>query len=236
MGRLRLTVAVCAAGLLAMVWPAAQGAGQAPPAGQPKTAQQTGSPESQRGRSGAAASGAPVGGTLTPAKADERGWGWQVKAMMDPATPRPLYNRAKERLLRDKQITSYTISSYDPELYCEVGKHFDYIWFEMQHSTMSYDDVRRMILALPSRRSGSHGPHAGCARIEHSESHRPRRPWDHRSHRRRRVGGSRLGTLLPVSPVRTKERGWRRLSRDLEPAWPQLSRDDQRQHARDGDD
>ena len=146
MGRLRLTMAVCAAGLLATIWPAAQGAGQAPPSGTPSTAQQTGSPE---GRKGAAPSGAPVGGTMTPAKADERGWGWQVKAMMDPATPRPLYNRAKERLLQDKQITSYTISSYDPELYCEVGKHFDYIWFEMQHSTMSYDEVRRMILACP---------------------------------------------------------------------------------------
>ena len=81
----------------------------------------------------------PIGGTLTPKKADERGWGWQVKAMMNAATPRPLYNRAKEALLNDRQITSYTISSYDPDLYCEVAKHFDYIWFEMQHSTMSWD-------------------------------------------------------------------------------------------------
>ena len=93
--------------------------------------------------------GTPIGGTVAPAKADERGWGWQVKAMMNPATPRPLYNRAKERLLQDKQITSYTISSFNPELYCEVGKHFDYIWFEMQHSTMSYDEVRRMMVACP---------------------------------------------------------------------------------------
>jgi hypothetical protein len=38
--------------------------------------------------------GGLIGGTLTPKKADERGWGWQVKAMMNPATPRPLYNRA----------------------------------------------------------------------------------------------------------------------------------------------
>ena len=91
----------------------------------------------------------PIGGTIAPAKADGRGWGWQVKAMMNAATPRPLYNRAKERLLQDKQITSYTISSFDPDLYCEVGKHFDYVWFEMQHSTMSYDDVRRMLLACP---------------------------------------------------------------------------------------
>jgi 2-keto-3-deoxy-L-rhamnonate aldolase RhmA len=127
----RFALAVCAAATVAIVMPAAQGTGQSSPQGAARPA------------------GAPIGGTLTPAKADERGWGWQVKAMMNPATPRPLYNRAKERLLQDKQITSYTISSYDPELYCEVGKHFDYIWFEMQHSTMSYDEVKRMIVACP---------------------------------------------------------------------------------------
>jgi len=93
--------------------------------------------------------GSPIGGTLTPKSADERGWGWQVKSMMNPATPRPLYNRAKEALLSDRQITSYTISSFEPDLYCEVAKHFDFIWFEMQHSTMSYDDIRRMLMACP---------------------------------------------------------------------------------------
>ena len=101
---------------------------------------------------GAAGGGAPgqlIGGTLTPARADARGWGWQVKASISPNTPRPLYDKAKELLLQDKQITSYTISSYNPDLYCEVGKHFDFVWFEMQHSTMSWDEVRRMMLACP---------------------------------------------------------------------------------------
>jgi 2-keto-3-deoxy-L-rhamnonate aldolase RhmA len=100
------------------------------------------------GRAGGnASSGGLTGGTLIPAKADARGWGWQVKASINPATPRPFYNKAKELLFQDKQITSYTISTYNPDFYCEVAKHFDYIWFEMQHSTMSYDEVRRMILA-----------------------------------------------------------------------------------------
>ncbi|HVH29758.1 MAG TPA: aldolase/citrate lyase family protein, partial [Vicinamibacterales bacterium] len=80
---------------------------------------------------------------------DARGWGWQVKALVNPTTPRPFYNKAKELLFQDKQITSYTISSFNPDLYCEVRKHFDYIWFEMQHSTMSWDEVRRMMLACP---------------------------------------------------------------------------------------
>jgi 2-keto-3-deoxy-L-rhamnonate aldolase RhmA len=148
MTRRRPAPALCAAAVLALVWPAARRTGELSPPGMGQSgAPQTTAPDGRQG--GGRAGGTPIGGTLTPAKADERGWGWQVKAMMSPATPRPLYNRAKERLLQDKQITSYTISSYDPELYCEVGKHFDYIWFEMQHSTMSYDDVRRMLMACP---------------------------------------------------------------------------------------
>src|SRR5690242_1395283 len=78
----------------------------------------------------AGASGKLIGGTLTPATADARGWGWQVKASINPATPRPFYNKAKELLFQDKQITSYTISTYNADFYCEVGKHFDYVWFE----------------------------------------------------------------------------------------------------------
>ena len=140
MARNRLIVAVFAMSTAAMLVAAAQ---DPPPTG---GGRQGGG---QRGRGGAPTGGAPIGGTLTPKKADERGWGWQVKAMMNPATPRPLYNRAKEALLNDRQITSYTISSFDADLYCEVGKHFDYIWFEMQHSTMSWDEVRRMIAACP---------------------------------------------------------------------------------------
>src|SRR5687767_7146729 len=80
-----------------------------------------------RAAGGTAPSGGPIGGTLTPAKPDARGWGWQVKASINAATPRPFYNRAKELLFQDKQITSYTISTYNPEFYCEVAKHYDYI-------------------------------------------------------------------------------------------------------------
>jgi len=126
---------------------------QAPPQAPPPSAQGAGRGGQGGGRAGggaaATANRPPIGGTLTPAKADERGWGWAVKASINPATPRPFYNRAKELLFQDKQITSYTLSSYNPELYCELRKHFDYIWFEMQHSTMSWDEVRRMLLTCP---------------------------------------------------------------------------------------
>jgi 2-keto-3-deoxy-L-rhamnonate aldolase RhmA len=152
MARTRMAVTGCAIATMLVLVSPARGTRVVSAADRVATADQGGRGGGRRG--GGAPGGAPIGGTLTPAAADARGWGWQVKALMNPATPRPLYNRAKERLLQDHQITSYTISSYDPELYCEVAKHFDFIWFEMQHSTMSYDDIRRMEMACP---------HAGAA-------------------------------------------------------------------------
>jgi 2-keto-3-deoxy-L-rhamnonate aldolase RhmA len=62
---------------------------------------------------------------------------------------RPFYSRAKEMLFSGKQVTSYTISRNDPTLYCETRKHFGFIWFEMQHSTMSWNDVAQMLAACP---------------------------------------------------------------------------------------
>ncbi len=153
MRRLGFVTAVCVAAGVVMVLQAAQGPAPAPAAGAAQGAGRRGG-----GAAPAAVPGAPppnpangnlIGGTMMPAKADARGWGWQVKNMMDPATPRPLWNRAKELLLQDKVITSYTISTFNTDLYCEVGKHFDFIWFEMQHSTMSWDEVRRMLLTCP---------------------------------------------------------------------------------------
>src|SRR6266480_4762771 len=101
------------------------------------------------------ANGELIGGSTLPDKPDARGWGWQVKALMNPATPRPLYNKAKELLLQDKTVSSLTISSFNPDLYCEARKHVDFIWFEMQHSTMSWDEVRRMIIACPGVDGGA---------------------------------------------------------------------------------
>ena len=112
-----------------------------------------GPPPGRGGAAGAGGAGGPggklIGGTLTPAAPDARGWGWQVKASISANAKRPFYNKAKELLFQDKQVTSYTVSTYNEAQYCEVAKHFDFIWFEMQHSTMSWDEVKRMMLACP---------------------------------------------------------------------------------------
>ena len=143
----RLLVSACALALMGVVLAAGggQGASQAP-----------GGRGGQRGGGGRA--DAPVlgpGNLITgvwgadATAVDSRGWGWMTKAYVSGGSKRPFYNKAKEMLFSDKQVTSYTISTFDPEFYCEVRKHYGYVWFEMQHSTMSWDNIAKMIAACP---------------------------------------------------------------------------------------
>src|SRR5579859_5720387 len=60
-----------------------------------------------------------------------------------------LYNTAKQKLLEGKQVFSFTQSRMDIAGYCESAKHYDYTWFEMQHSTLEFKDVEAMIAACP---------------------------------------------------------------------------------------
>jgi 2-keto-3-deoxy-L-rhamnonate aldolase RhmA len=90
-----------------------------------------------------------------PLPVDSRGWGWMTKSYLSKNAHRPLYNLAKENLFQDKQVTSVTISSFNPDQYCESRKHWDYIWFEMQHSTMSWNEIQRMIGACPGPGGGA---------------------------------------------------------------------------------
>jgi 2-keto-3-deoxy-L-rhamnonate aldolase RhmA len=60
-----------------------------------------------------------------------------------------LYNTAKQKLLDGKSISCYTVSRPDPDLYCKVAPHYDYVWFDMQHSTLSFADIEKMIGTCP---------------------------------------------------------------------------------------
>ena len=60
-----------------------------------------------------------------------------------------LYNTAKQKLLEGKQVFSFTQSQMDVEGYCESAKHYDYAWIEMQHSTLDFGDVEKMLSACP---------------------------------------------------------------------------------------
>jgi 2-keto-3-deoxy-L-rhamnonate aldolase RhmA len=76
----------------------------------------------------------------TPAAAQPRS--------QDAAKPK-LYNTVIQKLRDGKQVFSFTQSTFDIAGYCEAAKHFDYTWFEMQHSTLEFKDVEAMIAACP---------------------------------------------------------------------------------------
>jgi 4-hydroxy-2-oxoheptanedioate aldolase len=75
-----------------------------------------------------------------PAAAQQQGQG---------APRAKLYNTAKQKLLEGKQIFSFTQSRLDVEGYCEAAKHYDYAWIEMQHSTLDFGEVEKMLSACP---------------------------------------------------------------------------------------
>ena len=63
------------------------------------------------------------------------------------AVPR-IFNTVKQKLMEGKQIIGGTVSSPDPDIYCAMaGSGFDFLWIEMQHSPLTYQDVARMLWA-----------------------------------------------------------------------------------------
>src|SRR5438552_12998061 len=71
------------------------------------------------------------------------------KAQVPPQkVPVRLYNTAKQKLMEGKQIIGATVFSPDPNIYCAMANAgYDFLWIEMQHSPLTYEDVAKMIWA-----------------------------------------------------------------------------------------
>lgn len=97
----------------------------------------------------------PAGETQAPGRGylaydAARPQGWAVREYLTSIKAAlPLWNTAKQKLLDGKQIFSHTINELDVEGYCAAAPHYDYIFFEMQHSTMTWGDIEKMIAACP---------------------------------------------------------------------------------------
>jgi 2-keto-3-deoxy-L-rhamnonate aldolase RhmA len=62
--------------------------------------------------------------------------------------PARLYNTAKQKLKDGKPLVGATVFSPDPNIYCAMANAgYDFLWIEMQHSPLTYEDVARMIWA-----------------------------------------------------------------------------------------
>lgn len=59
-----------------------------------------------------------------------------------------IYNTVKQKLMRGEKVVGGTVYTNDPNIYCDMAESgFDFLWIEMQHSPLMYDEVAKMIWA-----------------------------------------------------------------------------------------
>ena len=69
-------------------------------------------------------------------------------AQQSAPTQTRIFNTVKQKLAAGKQVVGGTVVIPDPDTYCAMATSgFDFLWIEMQHSPMTYQDVAHMIRA-----------------------------------------------------------------------------------------
>jgi 4-hydroxy-2-oxoheptanedioate aldolase len=59
-----------------------------------------------------------------------------------------IYNTAKQKLEAGQQIVGGTVTTADASIYCAMANSgCDFLWIEMQHSPLTYQEVAEMIWA-----------------------------------------------------------------------------------------
>ncbi len=107
----------------------------------------------------------------------------QVGANFDPADwvygPRgvaegdvPIWNPVMQKIKNGEPVIGGTIRATDPRTYCAMaGAGYDFLWIEMQHEAMTWEQVSRMWLACP-------GPAVPGVRIAHESEGNVQKPVD----------------------------------------------------------
>ncbi len=71
-----------------------------------------------------------------------------LQAQESAASEIRIYNTAKQKLSEGRQIVGGTVSTADVGTYCAMANAgFDFLWIEMQHSPLTFQDVAKMIWA-----------------------------------------------------------------------------------------
>ncbi len=61
-----------------------------------------------------------------------------------------IYNTVKSKLAAGEQVFGGTVLTGDPEIYCAMANSgWDFLWIEMQHSPLTYQEVAHMIAHCP---------------------------------------------------------------------------------------
>ena len=71
-----------------------------------------------------------------------------VVSMATGAYAAELYNTVKQKLQAGEQVVGGTVYTSDPNIYCSMAyAGFDFLWIEMQHSPLTFNEVAKMIWA-----------------------------------------------------------------------------------------
>jgi 2-keto-3-deoxy-L-rhamnonate aldolase RhmA len=71
-------------------------------------------------------------------------------AFSAPASAQDYFNTVRTKLEAGQQVVGGTVSSPDVSVYCAMANAgFDYLWIEMQHSSLTYAQVEAMIRVCP---------------------------------------------------------------------------------------
>jgi 2-keto-3-deoxy-L-rhamnonate aldolase RhmA len=69
-------------------------------------------------------------------------------AAQQAAAGTPVYNTVTQKMAAGRQVVGATILTPEPDVYCAIANSgVDFLWIEMQHSPLTYQDVARMILS-----------------------------------------------------------------------------------------
>ena len=72
--------------------------------------------------------------------------GFWISAQAQP--PARVYNTVKAKLAAGERVVGGTVTSADPAIYCAMANAgYDFLWIEMQHSPLTYQEVAQMIWA-----------------------------------------------------------------------------------------
>jgi 2-keto-3-deoxy-L-rhamnonate aldolase RhmA len=76
------------------------------------------------------------------------GFTFRDVAAQQAAAGAPAYNTVKQKLREGRAVVGATILTPEPDVYCAIANSgVDYLWIEMQHSPLTYQDVARMIMS-----------------------------------------------------------------------------------------
>ncbi len=136
---------------------------------------------------------------------------WKYGPAFNAPAGAKIWNPVKAKMMAGQKVSGGTLFNVtDPTVYCSLANAgYDFIWTEMQHSSVTWDQVGQDVGRVPLRSGG-----AGRARRLHQREGDPARARQRRAGRRRadrryrRRGhrGPRLGVLPAARPAQPRRR------------------------------